>query len=50
MASKQPTRPSKNVIEARAAAQRSKLEKQAEARRTASQVTPTRKTGRKKDR
>src|SRR5512135_2194950 len=52
--SKQPTRPSKNVTEARAAAQRSKLEKQAEVRRNASkesssQATPTKKTGGKKD-
>lgn len=41
MTSKQPTNPSKNVTKARAAAQRSKLDAQAEARRTAVQETPS---------
>jgi integrase-like protein len=54
MTSKQPTRPSKNVTEARAAAQRSKLDNQAEDRRaatqeTSSQAIPTKKAGGKQE-
>jgi hypothetical protein len=54
MTSKRPTQPSKHVTEARAAAQRAKLDAQAEARRTAdkeqtSQTTPRKQAPGKKE-